>query len=306
MIVGEPPFQYRWHDNWARIPETARGRVDGRTHGVVVLDNGDVVVLHQATPSVLIFDVDGTLKHAWGDFAGGHGLTKVRENGQEFLWIADSETGAVVKATPQGDIIQHIPQPDSPIYSEKAYSPTWVAVNGNNGDVWVADGYGAHLVHRYDKDGTYLASINGTEGTAGHFDCPHGIWIDERKAEPALYIADRSHCRIQVYDLEGRFKRVFGSDFLTSPCGFITHGDYLLIPELIPRIVVLDRDDRPKTTIGDNDGGFHIDGWPNAPVAGVHAGKFNAPHGIAANKRGDLFVVEWMIGGRITKLEKVT
>jgi hypothetical protein len=33
-------------------------------------------------------------------------------------------------------------------------------------------------------------------------------------------------------------------------------------------------------------------------------GKFNSPHGVAADEHGNLFVVEWLIGGRYTKLAK--
>ena len=64
-----------------------------------------------------------------------------------------------------------------------------------------------------------MGSINGSEGRAGAFDEPHAIFIDRRGSEPELYIADRGSSRIQVYDLDGNFKRVFGSDFLTTPSG---------------------------------------------------------------------------------------
>ena len=43
---------------------------------------------------------------------------------------------------------------------------------GGNEDVWVADGYGRYYVHRYDKSGSYIGSIDGGDGEAGAFDLP--------------------------------------------------------------------------------------------------------------------------------------
>ena len=47
-----------------------------------------------------------------------------------------------------------------------------------------------------------------------------------------------------------------------------------------------------------------MEAWPNVPSELLEPGKFNAPHGMAADSHGSLYVVEWMIGGRITKLVK--
>lgn len=200
----------------------------------------------------------------------------------------------------------NIRRPELNIYRHDQYSPTWVAVNeerhGGNGDIWVADGYGTNYIHRYDKSGQYLHSINGEEGRAGAFTCPHGIWFDHRKAEPELYIADRGNRRVQVYDAEGHFKRTFGSDFLTSPCGFSASDGLLVVPELRARVTILDENDRPVSFLGSNELVCDLPGWPNHPAELVEPGKFNSPHAAAADSQGDLYVVEWIIGGRITKL----
>ena len=46
------------------------------------------------------------------------------------------------------------------------------------------------------------------------------------------------------------------------------------------------------------------DGWPYLPADLIHAGKFNSPHGQAVDNQGNLYVTEWLIGGRHTKLAK--
>ncbi len=309
MQVGEGEHSYSWIENWARIPDSAIGRANGRTHGVEVSASGDVIVFHQSSPAVLIFDPDGRLKSAWGNgLAGAHGLTLTAENGEEFLWLTDQETAQVVKTTVAGRPVRGLPTPPLDIYAGGGYVPTWVAVNeparGGNGDVWVADGYGKSYVHRFDAAGNYVSSINGSEGRAGAFKCPHGIFFDWRRGRAELYIADRGNRRVQVYDAEGRFLRAFGQDFLTSPCSFATHGELLLVPELRARVTLLDGDDRPVCHLGSNEPVCDVKGWPNHPPELVQPGKFNSPHDLAADPAGNLYVVEWKIGGRITKLER--
>lgn len=307
MRIGSGEFTYEWIEDWVRIPDTDSGRANGRTHGVAVTEAGTVLVFNQADPAVLHYCPGGGLVAGWGDrFAGAHGMTLVVDHGQEQLWLTDQYSGEVVRTTLQGRTLQSLARPDLPMYEQGKYAPTWVAVNerrfGGNGDVWVTDGYGQSVIHRYDESGRYCGTISGEEGKAGRFNCPHGIAFDWRRGEPELYVADRSNTRVQVYDAEGRFKRVFGQDVLTSPCGFATWGPYLMIPELYARVVILDERDEIVCSLGENDATYKVKGWPNHPTHLIEPGKFNSPHGMAADKEGNLYVVEWIIGGRVTKL----
>lgn len=309
MRTGKGNHSYEWIENWGKIPETLSGRSNGRTHGVVVSRSGNVLVFHQANPAVIVFDADGKCLDAWGEhFLGAHGMTLVEEGGDEYLWLTDQDSAEVCKMTLDGKKKMSIPQPDHPAYKKGKYSPTWVAVNeerfGGTGDVWVADGYGMSYVHRFGRSGRYKASINGEEGKAGAFNCPHGLWFDYRKGNPELYIADRGKRRFQVYDGEGNFKRAFGADFLTSPCGAASFGDDLIVPELNARVTVLDKNDRPVCHLGENEQTCTIKGWPDHPKHLIQPGKFNSPHAAAADSKGNLYVVEWIIGGRITKLKR--
>jgi hypothetical protein len=304
---------------------------------MAISDAGHVYTFHYGDPTVLVFDQDGKLLRSFDtDLTEGHGITLTREGETDYLWIADTGAkrrprlgyqyeagpagGQVVKMTTDGRVVARLERPDLPAYREGAYSPTAVAVNeerfGGNGDVWVADGYGQNYVHhysRFSKDGAYLGSINGQEGATGPFACPHSLWIDTRKGEPELYIADRSNHRVQVYDVEGRFKRTFGEDFLISPSAFAQHGDNLVIAELHARVTLIDRDDRLVSYLGANPAVTKVDGWPNmkdaagVPVRTRHLepGKFNSPHGIAADRADNIYVAEWLIGGRMIKLRRV-
>lgn len=303
-LIDTKAGQYKWIENWATVPPTE----NGRTHGVGASKDGRVFVFNQAVPGMLVYSPEGELLESWGDYPGAHGLTFVEEDGVEYLWLADEVRKAVEKVTLSGEVVQSIAQAPHATYAEGGnYVPTWAAVNetrfGGNGDVWVTDGYGSHLVHRYDAKGNYLSTIDGTEG-AGKFNCPHGIAFISRGGTTELYVADRGNHRVQVYTPEGVFLRTFGAEFLTSPDGFAPAGDIVIVPELFGRVSLLDAQDGLIAVLGENGGVEAHDGWPNTNE--LVEGKFNSPHGAGANTKGDIFVVEWRAGGRVIKLEKVS
>ena len=316
MRVGRGHMVYDWIEKWGKIPDSQSARDGWAHHGIVVSESGKIVSFHQADPTVLIFDEEGDLEDSWtATVQNAHGMEIVKEDGAEYLFLADNNTGKVVKTTLDGEVVLNIDRPDIRVYAEGGkYATTDVAVNqerhGGNGDIYVADGYGSSYVHRYDKSGQYIGSINGEEGEAGRFATPHGVWVDTRKEEKELYVADRSNGRIQVYDLEGSYKRVLGrapgADWLHSPSSFAQTGNLMIVAELRgSRITVLDLNDELVCYLGENTGAFKLNpGWPNVPHETLIPGKCSSPHGIAADPDGNIYSAEWLIGGRINKLAK--
>ncbi len=312
MRIGTGEFLYQWHEHWARVPDNESARANGRTHGVAVTQAGDVVVFAQCNPAVLIFSPDGKLKASWGDrFGGAHGLTLVNEGGKEYLWLADQTSKEVVKTTLEGKTVQTIDKPPHAAYEKGNYTPTWVAVNPRNGDVWVADGYGSSLVHRHTRDGRYVGTLDGTEWV-GKFNCPHGIAFHPTTAE--LWIADRGNRRITIYDGEGKHLR-YRDNVCHSPCmfSFSADGQRVLVPELFTGVKLLDT--ASLTCLADLGAGVEVGftdrlrspkGWPNlAGTPHVQPGHFNSPHGGCLAPNGDLYIGEWIVGGRVTRLAKV-
>jgi len=84
----------------------------------------------------------------------------------------------------------------------------------------------------------------------------------------------------------------------------VIKDQYLFVPELFSRLAILDENDKLITYLGMNEETFNIPGWPNHPKKLIEEGKFNSPHDMAVDKEDNLYVVEWIIGGRITKLKK--
>ena len=86
----------------------------------------------------------------------------------------------------------------------------------------------------------------------------------------------------------------------------------MIIAELQARLTVLDAADRLVCYLGDNAEVCDVGGWPNnrneagevVPTSLLEQGKFNSPHGMAVDADGNIYVAEWLIGGRFVKLVK--
>ena len=333
MLVEGGGLTYEWVDEWARFPGPEAARAWPHA-GMSITPEGEVVTFHPSKRSLAIFDADGKLHRSVPvDISEAHGITLVVDDGRPALWLADASmkkrpeaeyspppgderSSAMKVSLDDGQTLMVLPRPTHAAYESGPYAPTCVAVHetrlGGNGDVWVADGYGQSLVHRFDAEGVYRQTLTGEEG-GGRFQSPHAVFIDRRRSEPELYIADRTNARIQIYGLDGRLRRVIGQDFLASPTWFVSDGELMLVVEFRPpRLTVLDGDDRLVTYLAANPGAPEREGWPNdadsngGPVrtSALAEGKLNSPHALAIDALGDLYLTEWLIGGRLTKLRK--
>jgi DNA-binding beta-propeller fold protein YncE len=299
---------------WFRLPD---GFPLGDCHGLAVDQRNHVFLLQQngdpTLPAVLEFDSSGRHVGGWGGrFArGAHGLAIDRRDGAEHLYVVDYELATVVKCTLDGKEILELPKPVHAAYPNgHGYKPTDVAI-APNGDIYVTDGYGQSLIHRYDREGRYRQTIGWKGNGPGQFDCPHGICIDARGPEPVLLVADRANVRVQVLSLDGAHRQTITSRGLRYPCTVRVQGDQTLIPDLFGAVLVWDREYRHVATIGAHpdmrpgEWPRHVAGYPNVPREDRIAGRFISPHGIAADSTGNIYVAEWLRdGGRLTRITK--
>jgi hypothetical protein len=56
MLIGSGDYQYKWIEDWIKIPDSVSARENGRTHGVCVTSNGNVIIFNQADPGVLLYN----------------------------------------------------------------------------------------------------------------------------------------------------------------------------------------------------------------------------------------------------------
>jgi hypothetical protein len=271
------------------------------------VDSHGRVFIHNASPdSVCIFDPDGTFIKSWGqDYeAGAHGMLLNRESDGEYLYLAATTQHSVVKTTLDGEVVWQIGCPkECPAYeSPDQFVPTNVAV-APNGDFYVADGYGLSWIHQYNSKAEHIRSWGGVGAEPGKMRCPHGIWVDTRGAEPVLVVADRANVRLQYFTLDGEHIG-FVTDELRHPCHFDQRGDDLLIPDLMGRVTIFDRNNRLICHLGDNpDPALRANN--DVPQNRLVPGQFCSPHAACWDASGNIYVVEWLHYGRVTKLRRV-
>lgn len=302
MGLGSGSHTYALVPDWGRLPSGIRF---GYTHGVVVDAQDNVYVHNQSKDAVVVFDRSGRFLGAWGEefAAGAHGLFLSAEAAGEFLYLADPARHLIAKATLDGEILWRLGPPPLPgVYDQPdAYRPTDVCV-APNGDFYVGDGYGQSWVHQYDRQGSYLRSFGGPGSAPGQLQCPHGLWVDTRAGTPRLLVADRGNHRLQAFTLDGHHLGFIHSE-LRLPCCMYQCGAELVVPDLHGRVTILGPDDGVVCHLGDDPGVWERPGWPNVPHDQRVPGRFIAPHAACVDSHGDLYVVEWIADGRLTKLQ---
>ena len=329
LVIGEGEHRYEVLHDWPQLPDKYSWQT---THNVAVDRDGLLYVIHEGRenlkdhPSIFVFDGAGKFVRAFGHQfqGGGHGL-EVRTEGQEqFLYVTGyQQLKNFAKLTLTGEMIWEKRAPmESGIYppgedtnpakrwGRDAFMPTNYAFLPDGG-FFLADGYGAYRVHRYDKDGKWLSMIGEPGNGDAQFNTPHGLWIDNRPGrEPSLVVADRANKRLQWFTLEGRHLKTL--DGFILPANVEIRGDVMLVPDLSARITLLDKDDKVITQLGEDPewraqvlkDGMKLrqeekgEGWVS--------GKFLHPHDACFDPAGNIFVAEWVQTGRITKLRKVS
>jgi hypothetical protein len=306
-ILGSGAHCYEFEKDFFQVPADWKW---GFTHGVAVDEHGRILVHHTGPKPMAVFDSKGKLMKHWGaEFEGGaHGLTLYKDGNDQRAILCDTKRRVVEIFTPDGEKVMTLPYPQlEGAYNDaekRRYVPTNAAVT-KDGTIFVADGYGQSYVHIYSKNGEYRKSFGGGKSKeVGKLHEPHGIWIDARSGKELVLVADRTNERLQYFTTEGKHVS-FVYDELRQPCHFDIRKGELLIPDLNGRLTLFDRNNKLITHLGDNPEIWKDRRWPNLPPTELVDGKFNSPHSACFDKRGNIFVVEWIRYGRVSKLRKV-
>jgi DNA-binding beta-propeller fold protein YncE len=314
-VLGSGEYTYEAFHDWGDLPPQIKY---GNTHGVCEDSQGHIYIHHtvnaasESSDSMVIFDANGRFVKSWGkQFKGGaHGLHIRREGSTEFLYLCDTQRGLVVKTTLDGEEVFTIGYPDqsdaykpNPDGSKKKYSPTNLAI-APNGDIYVGDGYGSSFVNVYDSNGKYLRTFGGPGKEPGQLNCPHGIILDDRGTTPIMMIADRANNRIQTFTLAGEPIAFLGGVNLPCYFDFGKRGE-TVVPDLGARVTLLDRNNKVIEHLGDDSAANNWQQVRKLDRSAFRPGKFVCPHGACFDHNGNIFVVEWVEVGRVTKLRKV-
>lgn len=295
-------LSYAVVEGWERLPPGYR-HLD--VAGVAVDSRDRVYLFTRSDPRVIVYERDGTFVASWGESLFSprtHGITIGPDDS---VYCVDDGDHTVRKLTPDGQLLLTIGTSGVP--SDTGYDgknlasirrggppfnrPTNLAV-APDGDLYVSDGYGNARVHRFSPDGRLIQSW-GEPGTGpGQFNLPHGIAVT---ADGRVLVADRENERIQIFSPDGRYLGAWThvqrpAQLCIDRTGLIYVAELAWRPGQRAFTGAEYADWRPgRVTVLDPDGAV-LARWggpdPCAP------GSFCAPHGIAVDSRGDVYVAE--------------
>lgn len=292
MSLGSGEFTYEVAEGWGKLPQ---GWEWGQISSVAVDSQDRVYVYTRTAHPLMIFDRDGKFLRSWGEdvLKDAHGITI---DAQGNMYYVDRETQVAMKYTADGKKVWEAGNRGKP--SDTGYTsenrtvlraagpfhhPTDIAVS-STGDVYVSDGYRNARVHKFTPDGKLLFSWGEPGAGPGQFNLPHSVW----EAKGLVYVADRQNNRIQVFTPGGNYRDTWPG--FIQPCKiFVDANDIMYVAELQGRISIVDLK------------GKLLARWGSPEERVAEPGKFIGPHGIWADRHGDVYVSEVLNGQRIQK-----
>ena len=297
VTIGSGDFRYEVIESFGKLPD------DWTFHEVaaVAVDNKDqLYCFTRGKHPVIVFDRDGNFLRSWGDgvFKRAHGATIAGDN---TIFLTDDGDHTVRKCSLDGKILMTIgvPGKSAPYQSGAPFNRCTHVAFSPQGDIYITDGYGNSRVHKYSPDGKLLLSWGESGSDPGQFNIVHNIVTDR---DGWVYVADRENNRVQVFDRNGKYETQWNN--MHRPCALYMDttkkdplcyvgelgpglGVNLNAPNLGNRVDIYDKHGKRLARLGDI-------------FAGEKPGQFIAPHGIAIDSRGDIYVgeVSWTIMGQ--------
>ena len=288
--------------NWEQLPA---GFLHRDVAGVAVDANDRVYLATRVRSCIFVYERDGTFVRTWGEGMFSDRLHGITAHPDGTLFVVDDAGHSVRHFTAEGKELAPIGPVGKP--SDTGYDGTNVATVARsagpynrptniavapNGDLYVSDGYGNARVHHFSADAKLIRSW-GEPGTGpGQFMISHGICV---LPDGRVLVADRENDRIQVFDPKGTFLAEWTD--VQRPTHLVLGPDGVLyVAELwwrkglkTPKGEEITTDRYGRISILNSAGSVlsrHGGGAPNT------LGNFTAPHGVAVDSRGDVYIAD--------------
>lgn len=271
LVVVMGDRRYRVERPWGEASDTYPLGMISR---IAVDSQNRVYAYQRAEPPVIVYAPDGAIHAAWGEgrLADPHGMTIGPD---DRVFLVDRDAHQILIFGPEGEELGTIGTRHDPRFQAPFNSPTDVAVAAD-GEIYVSDGYGNSVVHRFAADGAHLATWGQPGSGPGEFTTPHAVAVDGRDR---VLVADRENNRIQLFDRAGAFLNEWRDVYHPMDI-FVDDRGLVFVTDQIPRLSLF---------------------TPDGALIGRCRAVWNGAHGIAGNAAGDLFLAE-MQPNRITRL----
>lgn len=265
-------------------------------------------------PPVIEFDPSGKVLAGWGDMKNMDArLHSCHEDAEGNLWVASGPSGMIQKYTHDGarlllqigkrgvydtsDGTQHGKPLNSP--AGRFTSPSSIAVDRGNGDVYVSDGEDYVLggepepqdkrVIVFDRDGKFLR-----QWLLPHMQSVHCMALS-RAGE--VYVCNRTGSQVEIYDRQGKLLRTLATPWtpVTPPADGKpqeTGGSAVAIdfsPDPAQKWIFVINQNNARIDIYERASGKWLNSF-GRPGTGI--GEFNQVHGIAVDSHWNVYLAE--------------
>lgn len=301
-VYGFNNMKYTLDTGWAKKSSASIGVKD--CHEMVQDSKGRIILLtNEIKNNIIVFNKDGKILDSWGHlFPGGHGLSLHNENGEEFLYITDTDKHQVYKTTLDGKVLLTIDAPlGVGLYNKiEEFVPTETVVD-DKGDIFIADGYGAQHILHYDRQGKLLNHFGGRGKSESNLDNAHGICLDTRNKKHTLLITDRTRHCFKRFDKSGKLLETIKLPG-AGVCRPVIKGKHLYAAVLRSPgmdvsgsgfVTILDKKNKVVSNIGGSEPKY-LDGvlqtMEQTDKIFVH------PHDVCVDNDENIYVAQWASG----------
>lgn len=274
--------------------------------GVAVDSRDRVYALRRGDDAVTVLDHDGTVLDRWGDDTFSDRPHLISIDHQDKIYIADdgghrifvfdvaghrletigtgtpSDTGFDTASASRETAFERMP--GGPPFNR----PT-KAVSTRTGELFVSDGYRNCRVHRFSADRQQVHSWGGPGNAPGCFVIPHSLTVDR---EGRVLVCDRENDRIQVFSRDGELLDIWNDVQRPTDVAVDDQGR-VYVTELArgPRDL---KSWRQGPTDRELPGQVTVWSPGRSIVAriGLPSAEFLAPHAIAVDSTGAIYVSE--------------
>ena len=265
-----------------------------RYHHVIFVVDGEGNLVQDWTQHDKLFDMPCE--------RGPHKIKMSPYDADKHVWVIDDQLHVIHKFTYDGEIVMTLGTKgkrgrDAGKLFDRPTDIAWLP----DGTFFISDGYGGKRVAKFAKDGTFLkdwgkAPADPNNPGPNEFNTVHSIAVSQDRR---LFVVDRGHGRIQIFDEDGKFLDMFSTGprgpALDYALGTVVSRPYCHLITADQTLWVLDGGTH-RILKYDLDGNY-LYGW-GGPRR--YPGQFGGPHALTVDQDGNLYVAE-VFSGRVQK-----